>query len=249
MTLDCENFDTCISSLTNIVKLPSNTIVKTLCDIDLDKIYSSRTVFDDPDTYLLKFFKEKFNVTTDFTSSFWFHNTRVKKGTDFKKGILPLNLILKEITTFIDLLAESIEPLETETQITNTSNSDYHFVTKTIDKIHWGPYAYFVRQTAIKTPDIFHNYLKIPEIVEDYIGCKYQNIRSQLESKYSENTVSCIVKFKVDKNQEFLIGKALYYLYLTLQGEELNINSNTCFDNNAEIIEADCIHKIEYFIS
>jgi hypothetical protein len=248
MILDCENFDTCISSLSKILLLPSSTIIKKLCEINLDEIYSTRTILDDPDKFLLKLFKEQYSVSTDYTSSYWFHNSRVKRGTDFNKGILPLNLILKEITTFIDSLAQSIESSEVETEVANTSNSSYHFATKTQDKTHWGPYAYLVRQTAVQSPDMFHDYLKTPEIVEDYIGCKYQNIRSQLEKKYSDNTISCIVKFKVDKNHEILIGKALYYLYLTIRSEELDINSNTCFDNNAEIVEAIFIHKIEYFL-
>lgn len=248
MTLDCESLDTCIFSLANILTLPSITIIRTLAEIDLEDIYASSNTFDDPNTFLLKYFKENHHVTTDFTSSYWFHNSRVKKGTDFKDGILPLNLILKEITTFIDTLAETIEPLQVDNPVSSNSNSGYHFATKTMDRIHWGPYAYLVRQTAIKTPDMFHDYLKIPEIVEDYIGCKYQSICKQLEKKYFDNTISCIVKFQMFKNDEHLIGKALYYVYLTLRGEELDINSNTCYDGNAEIINANCISKIEYLV-
>ncbi|PKP20471.1 MAG: hypothetical protein CVU05_09010 [Bacteroidetes bacterium HGW-Bacteroidetes-21] len=247
MTLDCENIDTCIASLSEILVIHSHTIIKTLIEIDLEEICSKRDNNDTPDVFLLNYFRETHNAATAFTSSFWFHNTRVKKGADFKEGILPLNLMEIEITKFIDSLAKSIKPKKNKS-LKNNSNSCYHFFTKINDKTHWGPYAYLVRQTAINSPSISHDYLKIPEIVEDYIGCKYQNIREQLEEIYFEETISCIVKFEYLNNNEGLLGKALYYIYLTLRGEELDFNSNTCHDGQAEIIKPESICKIEYFL-
>ena len=248
MILDCENIDTCIESLASILIMPSILIMRTLAEMDLEAIYRRNRILVSPDTFLLNYFKKHFNVGTEFNSSYWFHNSRVKKGGDFNAGILPLNLIHKEITTFVDSLAQSIERKPDNKSFSNNSNGGYHFLTKTNEKSHWVPYGYLVRQTAIKCPAMSHDYLKIPEIVEDYIGCKYNNIFEELQNKYFENTISCVVKFIAFRNEENLIGNALYYLYLSIRGEELNMNSNTGFDNNAQIINADRIVKIEYLL-
>lgn len=246
MTLDCENFDTCILSLARITSVAPTDIVSMLSEMDLDKKYSSNDIVDPPDRFLLYHLKEEHKVTTAFTSSYWFHNSRVKKGTDFKIGILPLGLILKEVTDLIDSLAKTITLSDFGKSIEGSSNAGYHFGTKVADKNHWGPYAFLVRQTAIQRPPGFHDYLKMPEIVHDYIGLRYHHIKAELEEKYYKSTESCIVKFKLNKNEEYLIGKALYYMYLILRGEDLCVDSNTCHDNKGEIIDAGCIHKIEY---
>ena len=246
MILDCENFDTCIKSLSEILKLPSRTIVSTLVNINMSDKEFRKGFYSDPYEFIIDYFKKELNTKTDFKYTCWFHNSRVKKNTDFKDGILPLNLAIEDIESYLEYLAKSIPNKKGDISENIYPGSAFHYFTKTRDKMHWGPYGFLIRYAALKKIDLLHDYLKLPEIVEDLIKSKYSNICSQLEATYLQNTVSCIVKFKTEISSQDLLGKALYYAYLTIHDEELCLECNTCFDGNAEIIAPERIIKIEY---
>jgi len=243
--LNCENLDRTLASLSSILHLKTETIIRDLLDTDLEKEYTEKTIDEEPSKYLLTCFKKKRQISTEYDGTYWFHITRVKEGTLFKNGILPLGQMLPDIESFIEGLSRGIVPRENQSNHQTPQYADL-FSLKTEDSLHWGPFAFLVRETALTKPDINYDYLGKPEIVEDIIRSKYANIQNDLLESFEKNTVPCIVKFKSDDNRPKHLGTSLYYVYLRLKNMQLSTYSNTCYDGEGTPVDPDDICGIEF---
>jgi len=63
-----------------------------------------------------------------------------------------------------------------------------------------------------------HDYLRVPEIVEDICLSFQQQYGIDLFHRYLSNTKSCIVKFYSENVKECYLYSALYYLYCIYRG-------------------------------
>ncbi len=126
------------------------------------------------------------------------------------------------------------------------SYSAHLFHMKSNDHDHWGPYGMLVREVAFCLAEVGnHDYLDIPEIVEDIALCFAEQYEFDLRSAFIENSKPCIVKF-IDQNpHEWCLTPALYYLYTKFRGESLSRWCNTCFDGQGKPVRPDQIKLIE----
>jgi hypothetical protein len=175
--------------------------------------------------------------------TFWFHATRVRPGTDFAEGIKPLNEMLPYLTSFLEELGRTMG-IDSALSIPNSMNGSFQYVLKTTDAVHWGPYAFLVRDAILKKAPETHDYLSTPEIVEDLINAKFD---SRLLDEFSKCTRPCIVKFSSHLPREDVAEVALYYCYAALWNQRQGFYTNTCFDGQGSAIAPAQIVGVEYF--
>ncbi len=196
------------------------------------------------DVLFKEFNKEFENDFSKKITAYWFHNTRVADKTNFKEGILPLdkmvNKINKEMNNFItDLnLTTSTKSLKESSMIQGKLKSNY-------DK---GPWGVLIRNSALEKVDGIHNYLSIPEIVEDIVNHKYSfNQAQQILKEYKKVTVPCIIKFKSSKEiHPERLSSVINYLFHKLNNEKIDGNCNSNISLMGEKIDYDSIIKIEF---
>ncbi|MEW5818884.1 MAG: hypothetical protein AB1782_01720 [Cyanobacteriota bacterium] len=258
--LDCENKDTTIESLEKITGVARDKIIDFLRLFDIENYYDMYPNYPNTSDVLFQLFKKKFSPSINIDLIYWFHLTRTYEKNKFKEGILPLNEAKEKIWNFLfSLIDDNFEFNEWQSfreNVENHLNNHYAdlYRMKMNDSEHWGPFAMLIKDIALRAMEIGnHDYLKIPEIVED-ICESFNNIYEiNLTDKFSSKTQSCIVKFKsnsfisntgkVDK----YIGVTLYYLYCLLHNQSLNLDCNICFNDNPGIkIPAKNIIKVEY---
>lgn len=257
--LDCENTLSMYKSLENISGISQKELKKFIAKFDFDEFQKDNPhSFLRSDEILLKIFEEEYNPSLKFDYTCWFHLTRTFQFDHFKDGILPLGDILDDIWKFLFRLIKnefskkdwenyrkSLESGELKREVEDVYGELYR--SKINNPIHWGPYAMLIRDSAFKSREIGnHDYLGVPEIVED-ICVPFDKIHDfGLLNKYKNNTKSCIIKFKSKSNERYFIGTVLNYLHCIHNKERMYINCNTCFDNKGNKISSKNILKIEY---
>tara|TARA_R110000744_G_scaffold203548_1_gene322459 strand:+ start:62 stop:829 length:768 start_codon:yes stop_codon:yes gene_type:complete len=243
--LDFENETSTFNSLNNIWNASQDEITSFLKSKILKKKledFPSGNHFHD---VLFKEFNKEFD--SDFSkkiTAYWFHNTRVTDKTDFKEGILPLDKMVdkvhNQINNFItDLnLTTSNKSLEESSMIQRKLNSNYDN----------GPWGFLIRNFALEKVDGIHNYLSLPEIVEDIVYYKYPfNQAQQILKEFKNATVPCIVKFKSSKEiHPEKLSSVINYLFHKLNNEKIDGNCNSNISLMGEKINFDSIIKIEF---
>jgi hypothetical protein len=166
----------------------------------------------------------------------WFHATRVQAKSDFSEGILPLSAVLPTIKSFLETLATEVPSTGRSTPF----SPGFQYVLKTSNLIHEGPHAFLVRDAITRRASFTHDYLEMPEIVED-LGPSMQ-----LTEKFKEITKPCIVKFRSPEPREDVTEIALSYCYSSLWGMEMDLHNNTHFAGHGQTIPRSDIISIEY---
>jgi hypothetical protein len=242
--LDCENYDTILSSLSAILSTSENDISSFLKSLDLNEIWKNSQKEKYADEYLFEEFLREFKLDESrIIKANWFHNTRVLKGSEFKEGILPSSLAINRLETLISDIVKKLKipinknSLQKCSVIQNKLNS----------KTNQGPWAFLIRDFAFEKTVGIHDYLKSPELIEDILHFKYPENYELIFREFQNTTVKCIVKFKTEF--EFHPKRLLYvinYLYNKINGEKMDWRSNANFSNNGKIISPEMILKIEY---
>jgi hypothetical protein len=216
---------------------------------------------DTQDKLLLKCFKENFKVSFEIDITNWFHLTRVKSSDVFENGIIPLNLIVEEIWAFLQSLSGiSVREWEAfrilvETNKSNTGGNIVHSASQYISKINKtfsaGPHGILIKDNAFKASELRrHDYLKIPEIVQDICRCYSEysygySDNKVLEIKYVEVTKPYIVKFRHIGGQSCHIGNMLLYLYSTIHNEQIDHNCDADYNAMNSIVKPENIIYVE----
>lgn len=252
MRLDCETMETTILSLSSIFNINANDLVKFLKSFDLEKLYEATS----PDVPAYQFFFEHFedNFNSPYqkvTEICWFHLTRIFPGNKFHQGILPLGKALELIWKNLFRIFENTVHHIRLQKLKNAGVKNYHYKLKTPDPFHWGPFAMLVRETAFKPKEMGnHDYLWLPEIVEDICNAYYETYNIKLYDSILKATSPCIVKFlERTDDGNWCLEPAVYYLYLVANNKKLTIDANTCFDGKGHIIPKENILKIEFLNS
>lgn len=154
----------------------------------------------------------------------WFHGTRVPLGTTFEEGILPLGQVAPSLQE--RLVAELEDPsarAAVQRAFANKGGNSFHFREKLTHAVHSGPYAILVREVADYANELGqHDYLRMPEIIEDLCEEVRAECGLDLLAIYEERWRPCTVKFVVPGgvSGEGGITAALAYLRaLVLQGK------------------------------
>lgn len=239
--LDCESYNSALTSLSSITNIKGDEILKFLSRIDLDAIYDDLKTAPNytPNEFLLNQFITWFDCQNlHFSKAYFFHSSRLSFNSieNIKQvGLLPLNEVFDSIKCFVDNLAK-INNIISDIAPNQYTNGGYQIGLKFNNSFAWGPWGFLIKECAINKVDINHDYLRIPEIVEDYISSKWDKHKMELERLYFHSTKSIIVKFSTNLNDPSFIGNVLYYLYLSLKERPFSIYSNTCYSNNGVAI-------------
>jgi hypothetical protein len=113
--------------------------------------------------------------------------------------------------------------------------------------IDWGPDAFLVREAIFQRDPMFHDYLAVPEVVEDLAQMLAGDRWTELRDCYQAATLPCIVKFRSTKPRPDTVRPALYYAYsreweLDFQMTE----ANTCYSGDGEAIPAEDILEVNF---
>ncbi|SFD51383.1 hypothetical protein SAMN04489722_11130 [Algibacter lectus] len=242
--LDCENYESMLSSLASIFTTSGNDILSFLKSTDLNEIWKKSLKEKYANEYLFDEFLNEFKINeSKIIKAYWFHNTRVLKGSEFKEGILPLSIAINKIETLINEIIKKIQ-----IPINNNSLLGCSVIQNKLNsKTNQGPWAFLIRDFAFEKADGIHDYLKSPELIEDIIYFKYPEKYDLIFREFQNTTVKCIIKFKTEK--EFHPQRLLYvinYLYNKINDKKMDWRSNANFSNNGKIISPEMILKIDY---
>lgn len=248
--LDCQTVTSTYESLELIMNVSQSDIDGFFDDTgDLELYYKKHPRCDDSgDELLFKLFQKRFKSSTDFDGVYWFHLTRTYSGASFNEGIMPLGLIIDDIWGFLhsliekDISKQEWQNFKTNLIVKHKGHGAFLYNFKTSDDLHWGPYAMLVHEVAYCSDEVGnHDYLKIPEIIDDICKSFQEVYGRNLEELFLNNTSSFVVKFIDFETKKSHLEAALYYLYKKHFNEELSIYSNTCFDGGGKIISPDRI--------
>lgn len=252
--LDCENIVTIYNSLYTILGIDRNKIEFHLQQLDIENDNRYDTKYGgDLERWILGTLEEEVSIKINLSGVYWFHLTRVPSSTTFEKGILPLGQSLERIWSFLySLVHNQKSPSEwqrfrqkVETERLSHDAGLYQLKAKHPDQ--WGPFAILVRDIAFVASEVGnHDYLYVPETVEDICRCFQQEYHFDLLQLFQANTKPCIVKFWTPQVKHSYIGTALYYLYSVLHKQELSIYCNACFDGRGESIKPNQIEKVDF---
>ena len=94
-----------------------------------------------------------------------------------------------------------------------------------------GPFAFLVRDALLLRDQMGanHDFLGIPEIVEDICLCYEMMFGYCLRARFSEATKPCIVKFKSRAPRPDALAAALMYVHRKAKGQELERSCNTSY--------------------
>lgn len=242
--LDCENYNTMISSLESIFATSGNDISSFLRSVDIEEIWGKSPQKKQAYEYLFEEFNNEFKIdNSKIIRAYWFHNTRVLKSSKFEEGILPLSMAIVKIELLLNNIIEKLKIPLNNNSLSQCSTIQH----KVRSKTDQGPWGFLIRDFAFEKVDIIHDYLKTPELIEDILHYRYPDNYDLIFREFQKATVKCIIKFKTET--EFHQDRLIYvinYLYNKINKEKMDWRSNANFSNNSKIISPKMILKIDY---
>ncbi|MDA1786280.1 hypothetical protein PDL07_26885 [Bacillus cereus] len=253
--LDCTTESTMYESLESILGLSKQEIQKFFSDFK-SNFHLYENPDDNPkDKLLLEQIKKLIGKSDiNYDRTVWFHGTRT--NNDFKDGILPLGDIIENIWDDLYKLVQKEISLEKWTEFRrHVENSldvagAYHYNQKINSPKEWGPYGLLIREITFIPPEEFsdignHDYLKIPEIIEDICIEFEKQYNLQLEERFKNNSSRCIVHFYTFDTKETYIGSALLYLYLCFHDFKMENDCSISFDGKGVKVPSEHILSVE----
>lgn len=178
----------------------------------------------------------------------YFHFTRTRDNNDFSSGLLPLTESLDIIWDTIISCFDAHDIKSNLRQMRESGFESYHYNLKVGEPFHAGPYAMLVKAFAFSPEAAMnHDYLNVPEIVEDICNGYANQFESSIIDTVSEQLSPCIVEFYID--EAVSIGKiqaALYYAFIEVNGLELSWACHSTYDARNETVPAGQIVNVEY---
>lgn len=260
VVIDCESKKMALLSISNLFDIGNQEVEDFLIKRNWISVYEKnpfwymKMQFSE---FMFKMFQKKFGDFKNVDKVCWFHLARTMNPEGYNEGILPLNEIQPILLDQLYQLVEGEISKENWKKICKQGaggHSGWLYNMKITDKVHYGPYAMLIRDIAFYSKEAGnHNYLRIPEIVEDIaVGLK-ENYGIDMFQRYWQNSQSVIVKFwkkpRSNKTIENYIGIVLIYLYHMLHYIPLSIGCNTCTDNQgikvdkSDILEEEIIKE------
>jgi hypothetical protein len=227
--LDCETIDSTYESLTNILNISKDEINNFFKEFKFENKNSA-------DTEIFESFQKKYSINISYNGTYFFHASRCDDIKRYEKGILPLNEIIDEVWSFLYSLIKEIfdqqewKKFRDELENGLKCSGGFTYRLRVKDSFHWGPDAFLIKEVIFKLKELGqHNYLKIPEIVEDICRCFEEKYKIDLLQAYIKKTDPCIIKFKTSNNDQKYIATAILYLYEKFNN--MDISSDCCNAN------------------
>ncbi|UXY16651.1 hypothetical protein N8I74_06425 [Chitiniphilus purpureus] len=249
IVLDCETFEATLESLARIFQTTPDTLHTLLSAKEIDAHFEIHwRELPEFKEYVYAIVEKHFGSPLPLDAVCWFHTTRIFPGTNFSEGILPLGAALPALK---ERLVQAVDDAHIREQLQGAlhSNSiiDFHYSNKTQNPIHWGPYAILVKEVALHATELGqHDYLGMPEIIEDICN-GFENVTgTNLIPEYSTKLKPAIVKFThASDRDESCIATALCYAHSRIQKGIPCANSVTCFDGKNNPVPPRCILRVE----
>lgn len=250
--LDCETLETAVASVEEICGIPESTIRSVLGELDVETFLTEHPHYPKmPDEIVHAALIPHQTRIPTVDRCYWFHLSRVLDPQQFAAGIFPLGDRLDTLWTELGGLAANLV-LQAEWESfrsgsnRNRGHSDFLFGLKTRNSEHWGPFAILVRNAAFRSREIGnHDYLDVPEIVEDICSSFAATFGSDLLSEFKSRAHPCIVKFWDGPPHDGALKAAINYIHTELRGEKMSISTNTCLDCRGTPIGPERIARIE----
>ena len=90
-----------------------------------------------------------------------------------------------------------------------------------------GPFGWLIRELALAPPAMYHDYTRVPEIVEDIAGCAPPEW--ELLSRFCARAAPCIVSFQQSASGNQPLEVALEYLWRSQR--QLSVDDLACLSN------------------
>lgn len=180
----------------------------------------------------------------------WFHGTRVRAGTTFEKGILPLGAVVPMLQE--RLVAELADPAARSAVLeafANKGGHSFHFGNKLSHEEHGGPYAILVREVADNANALGqHDYLRMPEIIEDLCDEVHAACGLNLLPVFEERWRPALVKFVAPAGDSghFALGVAMRYLRAIELNGKPDAGAVWCFDGENQVVPREQILKVQF---
>lgn len=255
MEIICSSPSTACSTLQSWFQCTESEIKKFLSINWMRKYEQTGQILDmDFEDYLYKGALKRFTPTQNISRIHWFHGTRSADPSSFeKRGIIPLNQILPELQRMLDRLAEK-HGIPQATKISKIHGHHAFLMSlKKQNSVDQGPCA-MLNLEAVKNATQYscHDYIDVPEIVEDYAYVKYGDCAKKLLSIYREATSPIVVEFWSkpedlnSPNPRHVIGTVLLYLYTVMhEYEDVSWSCcNTCYSGCGNIVDASRIIRV-----
>ncbi|HGS5167788.1 hypothetical protein [Vibrio alginolyticus] len=246
--LDCSSEESAFKSVSTAFSCTEEALKSVLLSIDLNEIYESDDDICIPcEEYLYNYVTKRLGEPRPFSSVVWFHGTRTSKQNSFENGVFPLNDSLNRVWDILLLSAPNRECRENLEFMRTNGVDDYLYGLRVNGSIHWGPYGILVRDVAFNTSKLSqHDYLGMPELVEDILNAYKKQFGICLYSHYEKVLVPKLVKFQcTSRLDDGCIEAALGYLYARVRGEQVNGMSVTCIDMSGVAITPSQIMAVE----
>jgi hypothetical protein len=177
-------------------------------------------------------------------SCVWFHASRAVDPDSFeRRGILTLAEMRPELDALLERL---IEGLESDGEDSGIESS---YWAKQDLPADGGPHAFLLRSAAVLAPRPTHQYMRIPEYVEDFAGLRLGGNRGQLERRFQEASTPCLVKFQGVAGRRELQHILLFALVIEQghsEGRAARV-AHTCMAPDGKTIPPERILAVETF--
>jgi hypothetical protein len=249
--LDCQNTSTALQSLAAACQLPVERLAQVVeaHQVDWDAGFGR----EEPEIAGLRGIFDELGLAIgdiNFDGAYYFHGTRVLDPSLFREqGILPLGQMLDRIwDSLYGLIADLITDTDwrdhrekVEARIVE-GNGVFQYVLKSGNALHHGPYALLTRDNHVNPAEGNHDYLAIPEIVEDIA----QTWQPELQDRFRAASKPCIVKFlKEGSVHEDYVRGAFWYLHGMLHEGEVTRLSQLGFDCGGVAVPSSDIVDVE----
>ncbi len=218
--LDCQNLDTALASFAAACQRPVATVRDAMQAYtpDWSEAGPELTAAGPRAVFRL------LDITSNdiaFEGAYYFHGTRVFDPTTFRRdGILPLGQAIDRLwSSLYALVADTLTEedwhrLRADVETGAGDHHGYLYRLKTNGPtLHGGPFAMLNPQHHLVAREGHHDYLAIPEIVEDIARCAGLD----LAQRFKEATTPCIVKFRTTCIDNDILHAGFWYLHGMLE--------------------------------
>lgn len=168
----------------------------------------------------------------------WYHAARTWDPQAYQQGIKPLSDVLESIRTRIEfLIRKSGHSFSIDDALKDQTHPYARlYRMKVGDAAHHGPYGHLIRHRILTQAESGrHDYLKIPEIVEDILMCIKSAFGLDLSDLFSRETVKVVVRFRSTHDASYALKHALGYAFTG------SLGCNTCCDNRGPVDKLDVL--------